>query len=79
MLELTSDFPRYDCDNSAEAGVQHVSQPFVNLTPPTVPHMRTLPANWAPEPTMHRSSLKPWLLLALSVAVLAFCSTLLVR
>jgi hypothetical protein len=41
--------------------------------------MRTLPANWAPEPDTTRRSLKPWLLLALSVAVLAFCSTLLVR
>ena len=39
--------------------------------------MRTLPANWAPEPQQRQPILKPWLLLALSVAVLAFCSTLL--
>ena len=35
--------------------------------------------NMAPEPPFRRRSLKPFLLLALSLAVLSFCTTLLVR
>jgi len=38
-----------------------------------------MPIQWAIEPEPKRRSLKPWLLLALTLAVLAFCSTLLVR
>jgi hypothetical protein len=37
-----------------------------------------MPFTWA-EPEAKNTPLKPWLLLALALAVLAFCTTLLVR
>jgi hypothetical protein len=41
--------------------------------------MPRMPIQWASEPEPKRPSLKPWLWLALTLAVLAFCSTLLAR
>jgi hypothetical protein len=38
-----------------------------------------MPISLPAEPELRRPSLKPFLLLALSLAVLAFCTTLLVR
>jgi hypothetical protein len=38
-----------------------------------------MPINMPAEPALRRASLKPFLLLALALAVLAFCTTLLVR
>ena len=35
--------------------------------------------NMAPEPALKQTSLKPFLLFALTLVVLAFCTTLLVR
>ena len=40
--------------------------------------MPKMPFTWA-EPETKKAPLKPWLLLALALAVLAFCTTLLVR
>ena len=41
--------------------------------------MREMPIRWAAEPEAPRGRLKPYLLLALTTAVLAFCGTLLVH
>jgi hypothetical protein len=41
--------------------------------------MPKMPFTWAIEPQAKKAPLKPWLLLALTLAVLAFCTTLLVR
>ena len=41
--------------------------------------MSRMPFRWASEPEPKRPSLRPWLWLALTLAVLAFCSTLLAR
>jgi hypothetical protein len=41
--------------------------------------MSRMPFTWAPEPEGKKRGLKPWLLVALTLAVLAFCTTLLVR
>ena len=41
--------------------------------------MPRMPISLPAEPELRRPSLKPFLLLALSLAVLAFCTTLLVR
>jgi hypothetical protein len=38
-----------------------------------------MPISLPAEPELNRPSLKPFLLLALTLAVLAFCTTLLVR
>jgi len=40
--------------------------------------MTKMPIRWA-EPEPRKNSLKPWLLAALTLAVLAFCSVLFVR
>ncbi len=41
--------------------------------------MPRMPINWVSEEEAKRGRLKPYLLLALSVAVLAFCATLIFR
>jgi hypothetical protein len=41
--------------------------------------MPRIPIDMPAEPAFRRTSLKPFLLLALALAVLAFCTTLLVR
>jgi hypothetical protein len=41
--------------------------------------MPQMPIRWDDDGGAKKSSLKPYLLLALTVAVLAFCTTLLVR
>jgi hypothetical protein len=41
--------------------------------------MSRMPFTWAPEPDDKKGKLKPFLLLALTLAVLAFCTTLWVR
>jgi len=41
--------------------------------------MSRMPFTWAPEPEGKKRGLKPFLLLALTLAVLAFCSTLWLR
>ena len=44
-----------------------------------LPVMPQMPIKWESDEAAKRASLKPYLLLALTVAVLAFCTTLLVR
>ncbi len=41
--------------------------------------MSRMPFTWAPEPEEKRGRLKPYLLLALTVAVIGFCATLWLR
>jgi hypothetical protein len=41
--------------------------------------MTRMPFTYPPEPERGRPPLKPWLWLALTLSVLAFCSTLLTR
>jgi hypothetical protein len=41
--------------------------------------MPKMPASWAPEPESKHGDVKGLLLLALAVAILTFCSTLLIR
>jgi len=41
--------------------------------------MARMPINWVQEPEPKKNRLKPYLLLALTVAVLAFCASLVVR
>jgi Na+/melibiose symporter-like transporter len=38
--------------------------------------MSRMPFTWAPEPDEKKGKFKPWLLLALTLVVLAFCTTL---
>ena len=41
--------------------------------------MPRMPFTWAPEPEGKKGGLNPFLLLALALAVIAFCSTLWLR
>ena len=65
---------------SASVGLgNHEYCESIKRTGVTSRDMRQMPVRWESTQADHDGPLKPYLLLALTVAVLAFCTTLLVR